>query len=223
MRTACRMIARMTLPLMLGMTMTPAKASDDVLQCVPYARQLSGIALRGDAWTWWEQAKGRYARGHEPKAGAVLALANSGVMPLGHVAVVSHIVDERHILLRHANWSAPGLIETDVMAVDSSPDNDWSEVRIWWGQGGQMGARDNPVNGFIYPDKVSRMALRDASDADEGSTRYAEAEQPRLRLEAEVFDRAGDVQVTDSRSRTMPAEARRSLAMNEPRRDIWMR
>jgi len=23
------------------------------LQCVPYARQLSGLDIRGDAWSWW--------------------------------------------------------------------------------------------------------------------------------------------------------------------------
>ena len=32
------------------------------LSCVPYARARSGIALRGDAWQWWEAAEGRYAR-----------------------------------------------------------------------------------------------------------------------------------------------------------------
>jgi hypothetical protein len=36
------------------------------LQCVPYARQVSGIQLYGDAHTWWDQAAGRYDRGFTP-------------------------------------------------------------------------------------------------------------------------------------------------------------
>ena len=39
-------------------------AVDDLppyLQCVPYARQVSGIRIYGDAHTWWDQAEGRYA------------------------------------------------------------------------------------------------------------------------------------------------------------------
>lgn len=200
MRIARRLLHVMSLPL-AATFMTPALAATDVLQCVPYARGVSGILIRGDAWTWWEQAKGRYARGAAPKPGAVIALANTDVMPLGHVAVVSRIVDDRRILLRHANWSAPGLIETDVMAVDSSPANDWSQVRIWWGQGQQMGARSNPVNGFIYPETVNRQALF----ADAARTAPP---APRLTIDPALFRAMRDVQVT---SRT-PA-AGRSLAM----------
>ncbi|MET0362310.1 MAG: CHAP domain-containing protein [Sphingobium sp.] len=175
MRIARRLITVIALPMLAwGVIPSPVRAAD-VLQCVPYARELSGIRIHGDAWTWWEQARGHYQRGRTPRPGAVLSLANTEAMPLGHVAVVSHIVDERRILLRHANWSRPGLIETDVMAIDASPENDWSEVRIWWGQGQQMGARLNPANGFIYPGEVNRRAvlkrgddfMPDASDSGE--------------------------------------------------------
>ena len=43
----------------------PAGRADQAgnLSCVPYARARSGLALRGDAWQWWEAAEGRYARG----------------------------------------------------------------------------------------------------------------------------------------------------------------
>ncbi|HEX7872704.1 MAG TPA: CHAP domain-containing protein [Sphingobium sp.] len=166
MRIAKRLFARIALPMALGFTIMQPASGAGLLQCVPYARELSGVSIHGDAWTWWEQAKGRYLRGYEPKPGAVLALANSDVMPLGHVAVVSKILDERHILVRHANWSAPGLIERDVMAVDSSAQNDWSQVRIWWGQGQQMGARDNPVNGFIYPTRIADRAVLDPDEIE---------------------------------------------------------
>jgi hypothetical protein len=33
------------------------------LECVPFARRESEIALFGDAWTWWDEARGLYARG----------------------------------------------------------------------------------------------------------------------------------------------------------------
>ncbi len=127
-------------------------AAPGVLQCVPYARNVTGIRIYGDAHTWWGQAAGKYARGHEPRVGAVMAIRPHGNSRLGHVAAVSRIVDERTVLLRHANWSSPGQIENDVRAVDVSPNNDWSEVRIWFGPGKQLGARHWPLYGFIYND-----------------------------------------------------------------------
>ena len=130
------------------------------LQCVPYARQVSGIQIYGDAHTWWGQAEGRYARGFVPKVGAVLAFKPHGNSTLGHVAAVSRIVDSRTILVRHANWSPingrRGLIEDDVKVVDVSPDNDWSAVRVWYAPLGQLGGTHWPVEGFIYPGKAKK-------------------------------------------------------------------
>ncbi|MCJ2181995.1 CHAP domain-containing protein [Novosphingobium sp. 1949] len=122
------------------------------LQCVPYAREQSGIDIHGDARTWWKQAGGIYARGDVPKVGAVMAMAPSSAMPLGHVAVVAKVVDNRHVLLNHANWSRPGMIETGVMAEDVSDAGDWSEVRVWYAPTASLGTRANPVYGFIYPE-----------------------------------------------------------------------
>src|SRR6478609_631629 len=56
------------------------------LQCVPYAREVTGIQIYGDAWTWWGKAEGRYARGHTPRVGSVMAFEPHGNMTLGHVA-----------------------------------------------------------------------------------------------------------------------------------------
>lgn len=129
-------------------------AAQDFLQCVPYARQVSGIEIYGDAVTWWDQAQDRYKRGSKPKKGAVLAFRANGPMALGHVAVVSKVLDDREILVRHANWSSPGLIEEDVRVVDVSDEGDWSQVRVWFSPNGQMGARTNPTFGFIYGRKA---------------------------------------------------------------------
>jgi surface antigen len=125
------------------------------LQCVPYARTVTGVEIFGDARTWWDQAEGRYARGTTPKVGAVMTFKPHGAMTLGHVAAVSRIIDERTVLLRHANWSPingrRGQIENDVAAVDVSPDNDWSEVRVWFDPIQNLGTTHWPVQGFIYP------------------------------------------------------------------------
>ena len=127
------------------------------LQCVPYARMVTGIQIRGDAWTWWGQAEGRYARGFEPKVGAVMALRPHGNSHLGHVAAVSWIIDDRTILIRHANWSPingrRGQIEDNVRVIDVSPTNDWSEVRVWYAPIQAIGGSVWPVQGFIYPGK----------------------------------------------------------------------
>lgn len=121
-------------------------------QCVPYAREISGIQIFGNAHTWWGQAAGKYERGTVPVEGAVLSLKSSRRMPLGHVAMVSKVVSDREVLLTHANWSRRGGIERDVRAIDVSAAGDWSQVRIWWGPLGDLGTSANPANGFIYSD-----------------------------------------------------------------------
>lgn len=127
------------------------------LQCVPYAREVSGIQIRGDAHTWWNQAAGRYARGTRPRIGAVMSFRPYGAMQLGHVAAISKVIDDRTVLLRHANWSPingrRGQTEDNVRAVDVSPAGDWSEVRVWFAPLDGLGTTHWPVNGFIYNQK----------------------------------------------------------------------
>ena len=145
------------------------------LQCVPYARSVSGIAIYGDARTWWDQAEGRYARGTRPKVGAVMTFKPYGRMELGHVAAVSRIVDSRTVLLRHANWSPingrRGQIEDNVEAVDVSPGNDWSEVRVWFDPIQNLGTTHWPVQGFIYPTSPKKapsvLLARSADNGDD--------------------------------------------------------
>ena len=157
-----------------GATAARASPSDDFsiqgdaasdlpyLQCVPYARQVSGIRIFGDAHTWWDQAAGHYARGTRPKVGAVMSFRPYGNMRLGHVAAVSRVLDSRTVLLRHANWSLidgrRGQIEDGVRAIDVSDANDWSEVRVWFAPIQGLGTTHWPLNGFIYPDRgVDRL------------------------------------------------------------------
>jgi hypothetical protein len=117
------------------------------LWCVPFARTVTGVTLRGNAKTWWQGAKGKYARGASPKVGAIMSFAASRAMPQGHVGVVSKVISPREVWLDHANWERIR-ITLDQLAVDVSPQNDWSKVRVQHSSGA-MG-RVNPVNGFIY-------------------------------------------------------------------------
>jgi surface antigen len=135
------------------MAATPAMAQ--FWQCAPYAREISGIDIHGNANTWWSQAAGHYARGHAPKAGAVLAFASSGRMRLGHVAMVSEVISDREVLLTHANWSRRGGIEHNVRAVDVSEAGDWSLVKVWYGPQGGLGTTSYPTKGFIYSDRAT--------------------------------------------------------------------
>ena len=174
----CGLVALGALPLSAPLSAKIAVLDDDVvtgggssilppyLQCVPYARAVTGIQIRGDAWTWWDQADGRYARGFWPKVGAVMALKPHGNSHLGHVAAVSRIIDSRTILIRHANWSPingrRGQIEDNVKVIDVSDTNDWSEVRVWYAPIQAIGGSVWPVQGFIYsgkPLKASALPL----------------------------------------------------------------
>ncbi|TMM48689.1 CHAP domain-containing protein [Qipengyuania marisflavi] len=130
------------------------------LQCVPYARTVSGVEIYGDARSWWDQAQGRYATGKRPRVGAVMTFRPHRNMQLGHVAAVSRVVDSRRVLLDHANWSPidgrRGQVEKDVLAIDVSPDNDWSQVRVWYAPLDAVGNTAWPVEGFIYPDTARK-------------------------------------------------------------------
>jgi hypothetical protein len=137
---------------------SPVAALNEGLQCVPYARAVSGVDIRGDAHGWWAQAEGRYDRGSRPKVGAVMAFKPHGGMRLGHVAAVRKIIDNRTVLVSHANWSTingvRGHIEENVRVIDVSEDGDWSEVRVWFDALGDLGTTHWPLNGFIYPAKT---------------------------------------------------------------------
>lgn len=126
-------------------------SSGPPLQCVPYARRISGIDIFGDAVTWWGQAYGRYPRSSTPAAGSVLVLRGYQDDARGHVAVVSRLVSDRMMLVDHANWMRRGEISTAVPVADVSPGNDWSQVRIWHVPGGHWGGRVYEAEGFVHP------------------------------------------------------------------------
>lgn len=151
----------------LSLSAGGSASAENYWQCVPFARMISGIQLFGDAWTWWQEAAGKYAEGFTPRAGAVLVFKPNGVMSKGHVAVVSQVLTDRIIQVTHANWSviggARGQVERDVTVVDVSPAGDWSQVKVWFDPAGDLGNTVYPTYGFIY--QSAQGAARSAAEA----------------------------------------------------------
>ncbi|HXA21111.1 MAG TPA: CHAP domain-containing protein [Acetobacteraceae bacterium] len=132
------------------------------ISCVPFARSDSGISVPGNAWQWWENAAGVYQRGRVPEPGSVLTFRANGRMYLGHVAVVSRVINPREVEVEHANWAGTGMrggVARNVPVVDVSEANDWTAVRVGLGRGGEFGSV-YPTYGFIYdrPDSGTLVA-----------------------------------------------------------------
>jgi hypothetical protein len=123
--------------------------AQEPMQCVPYARDHSGIRLWGDAYTWWDKARGRFGRSSAPEPGAVMVIRGYDDNERGHVAVVRRVLNDREIVVDHANWLNSGEISLDNPIMDVSDDNDWSEIRVWYAPGRHYGGRVYEVQGFI--------------------------------------------------------------------------
>ncbi len=128
------------------------------LECAPYARQVTGIQLYGDAADWWDQAAGRYERSSTPLPGGVLVFRRSGRLQYGHVSVVARVVSGREIMVTQANWVHRRITRNEPV-VDVSSAGDWSAVRVWWAPINALGATTYPTFGFIAPDG-ERIASR---------------------------------------------------------------
>lgn len=139
---------------------TPASA----INCVQYVRQTTGMELSGDAWRWWHSAAGRYERGQQPEAAAVMVFSRTKKMNHGHVAVVREVVDSRTIRIDHANWAprrgGKGKVHKSILVQDVSDANDWTLVRVWYPPVNDFG-RPYAVSGFIYQ-AASEVGLGDS-------------------------------------------------------------
>ncbi len=122
----------------------------NAMECAPYARQVSGLPLYGDAASWWDEAAGRYQRSAEPSLGAVLVFRRSARLPSGHVSVVTSLRSPREISVTQANW-VHGRVARSEPVIDVSPANDWTAVRVWWEPAGILGTTTYPTFGFIAP------------------------------------------------------------------------
>jgi surface antigen len=127
------------------------------IQCVPFVRELSGIQIYGDAYTWWDKAASQgYERGKVPRLNAVIVLKKSSRLASGHVAMVRRIINQRRIEVTHANWGMEEdtrrLVHDTMPVIDVSPKNDWTSVEFFNEQAGVFG-QPYPAWGFIYSKK----------------------------------------------------------------------
>ncbi|MEJ0027623.1 MAG: CHAP domain-containing protein [Rhizomicrobium sp.] len=154
----------------------PSTVEGTHLQCVPYARDHSGVNLFGNATAWWDKAAGVYERGSSPMPGAVLVL-NGYSRHRAHVAVVRRIVSPREIRVDHANWLDDGAIYVNDPVVDVSENNDWTQVKVWNIRSGSWGTRVYRVQGFIGPGPAGNpvVASNRRSPADDPIARQIAA------------------------------------------------
>ncbi|HEY2356228.1 MAG TPA: CHAP domain-containing protein [Phenylobacterium sp.] len=183
------------------MSLTPTMGgalADTYWQCVPFARLISGIQIFGDAYTWWQQAIGKYDVGFQPKAGAVLCFKPTERMRLGHVAVVSQVLTDRIVQITHANWSpiegSRGKVEKDVTLVDVSPEGNWSQVKVWYDPNRDLGGSTYATYGFIYQDARAKiLASTGISNAE--NTAIAMAQSAATQMASAVRPGAGPLQM----------------------------
>lgn len=181
-----------------------------VIQCVAFARSASDIVLIGNAVNWWQKARGVYARGTAPEVGSVLNFRANSHMRLGHVAVVSEIVDSRTIQIDQSHWNANG-ISRDVSVIDVSQNNDWSAVRVAIGHGDTFGSI-YPTYGFIYPrpDSSGRIV-----------TARSEAAMPRVGNSAPSDLRTATSEVAEAPDAAAGMDLSRSMASDDaPNRSL---
>jgi hypothetical protein len=132
----------------------PTGALPPPAQCALFAREFTGIHIRGDAYTWWDLAAGQYPRGNVPKVDTILVLRSTPQLTHGHVAIVKKLVNSREITVTHANWGNDDptrrIIHDSTPVVDVSPANDWTQLRFWNANARAFG-KVYPAYGFIYP------------------------------------------------------------------------
>lgn len=146
------LIATLTAGTLLG---APALSHAEMVNCVQFVKKASAVALHGNAYQWWDAAAGVYGRGNVPVSGAVMVFSKTRHLPFGHVAIVEKRLDDRTVLIDHANWSRiggrRGHVERSVRVVDVSENNDWSKVRVWYASLGGVGDTVYNLRGFVYP------------------------------------------------------------------------
>ncbi|MGH7045982.1 MAG: CHAP domain-containing protein [Stellaceae bacterium] len=197
---------------MVLLTLYPRHATAG--NCALYARAQTGVALYGDAGDWWDEAAGRYQRGHVPEAGSILVFQRSGAIPSGHVAIVTEVIGPREIIVNQANWYR-GEVTPAVPVVDESPGNDWTTVAVMNVGSGHYG-RDYPSYGFVYPQTGPSTIV--ASAGTTGLTRDLTAiptaydPDTDLRLLHTAATTDDDLRRRYARHRGRVAQRRRSLA-----------
>lgn len=193
------------------------------ISCVPFARENSGIELSGNAFQWWNNAEGLYQRGARPEVGSVLNFRANGRMRMGHVAVVTNVVNPRSVEIDHANWAGPGAsrggVSRDITVVDVSDHNDWTAVRVALGHTSEFGSV-YPTYGFIYdrPDHGTMVANNASAPAPVLNAAPRDLRPARDRFQAQEIEEVAEA-VEDYRPRyrrAAPTHHARSTRTAQP-------
>lgn len=120
---------------------------------VAYVKSVTGMAIPGQAWSWWDGSNGRYPRGHNPVPSAVLVFRQQQNLPAGHLAIVTKVLSSREVRISHADWASTwatrGRITGNVPVLDVSRANDWTKVRLWYANSGTVD-QVYGTYGFVY-------------------------------------------------------------------------
>ncbi|RAI60370.1 CHAP domain-containing protein [Roseicella frigidaeris] len=178
-------------------------ASVGGISCVPYARDVTGMQIRGNGGDWWANAAGRYDRGQRPEPGSIMAFRSTNGMRLGHVAVVSRVLGPRHVLIDHANWGGAGLrkgmIMHNINVVDVSEANDWSAVRVQLGYDTTSFGKTYPTYGFIYNRPDDMPATRFAAiQPMQRSMRFEQLAEMPVSARPSAFETLADMTVSQA-------------------------
>ena len=74
------------------------------------------------------------------------------------------MITPREIRIDHANWLNDGAIYVNDPVLDVSPDNDWSQVKVWNIRSASWGTKVYAVRGFIGPGAPDSTPMASADD-----------------------------------------------------------
>ena len=118
------------------------------VECAPYARQVTGIRLYGDAADWWDAAEGHYARGAAPVAGR---RCWSSAAPAGCLRATSRSCARSRLAAR--DQSRPGELGPSPRHAGRTGDRRLRRQRLEHGAGvvgpGERDGRDRLCNAMV--------------------------------------------------------------------------
>jgi hypothetical protein len=147
----------------------------------------------------------------------VLNFRATGRMNLGHVAVVSRVLDGRNVQIDHANWSSRGAISRNISVIDVSPNNDWTAVRVALAQSSEYGSV-YPTYGFIYdrPDHGVMVANAGVVASPAPGVATADSRPANERVVASL-GATPDIEVAEAADEPQPGMRRASSFGHAPR------
>jgi len=183
-------------------------------ECVAFVADNGwGSLANNDAKDWWAaaQVNNEYQSGSLPRVGAVMVIdawGDSGASKYGHVAIVKEIIDDKTILIDHANFDSADTVSLDRMVYDvSASPSHWQNIKIQWNDY-NPGGTTYPVLGFIYP--VELVTSQKESDHQEN----VEINLTNISVSL-IIDRSGSMKDDNKLSKAVQAAKAFTMAMSD--------